>query len=336
MATRRALPISRVLSAAVLALVLAACGGGDNADGSGTPTPSPAAASMPAATAPPDAATATAPTDTSTAAGGPVVTLITAGEEPHTELRYQIANRHPVDATVRQEQELTQTIDGQSSEVALTTLFDIVGGVQTDGDVFTMRASLENYRLGDDTDPAIRDAVQDSISAFNGVTIVETFDSSGHSLERTIENPDEFGGDPATMSMLESLLQQNAFSNPLPTEPVGVGARWSSAQEVDVQGIPITQITETELVSMDGNVVELAFTTAQEVPSGAMTLEGVPGEVEIDTWDVTGEGTSVVDLTSPVPTTQGRTRARQKMTSTADDSTLEQDIVTRIELAPND
>lgn len=326
----------RALSIAVLVLALAACGGDDGGgNGSEAPTSLPVATSAPTSTASSEAATDTGATDTAIDTGGPEVTLIDPGAEPRTELRYQIANRHPVDATVRQEQEFTQTIDGQSSEVALTTLFDIVGGVQTEGDTFTMRASLENYRLGDDTDPAIRDAVESSLSAFNGVTIVETFDSSGHSLERTIENPNEFGGDPATMSMLESMLQQNAFSSPLPTEPVGQGARWSITQEVDVQGIPITQVTETELVSVDDSAVELAFTSTQEVPQGPLTLDGVPGEVEIETWDVTGEGTSVVDLTSPVPTTEGRTEAHQVMTSTADDSSLEQDIVTRIELTPN-
>jgi len=146
----------RALPAAVLVLALAACGGGNDAGGGGTPVPSPVATS--AALAPSDAASdaasTPAPADTATVpADGPVVTLLDPGQEPRTELRYQIANRRPVDATVRQRQKLEQTIAGQSNEVDLTTLFDIVGGVQTEGDTFTMRASLENYRLGETPTP---------------------------------------------------------------------------------------------------------------------------------------------------------------------------------------
>jgi hypothetical protein len=237
---------------------------------------------------------------------------------------------------VRQNQKLTQTIDGAPSEVELTVLFDMLGGVQTEGDTFTMRASLDNYRLSDDTDPAIADAVGASLTAFNGLTIVETFDTRGHSLERTIENPDEFGQDQATLSMMQSMLDQNAFSNPLPTEPVGPGARWTTVNEIDVQGITVTQTTETELVSVDGNIVELEYTTSQEVPSGPMTMEGVPGEVEIETWEVEGEGTSRVDLTSPIPVTDGRVDLHQTMSSPTDGSTLDQESVIKMKMAPND
>lgn len=328
---RSSLRVGRVLCAALLTLVLAACTGdppsgtGDAASPGGDPSP----------------AEVEAPADATTPAADPDgVTLITAGDEPRTELRYDIADGHEVDATLRQTQTTTQSLDGQPGmEVSITMLFDLVGQVDAGGDTFTMRASLENGRLSDDTDPELEDAIGEIASAFDGATFVSTFDTRGQVIEHSIENASGFESDPMMMSMLQSLTDQNAFSTPLPAEPVGVGARWSSTDELTVNGIPITQTTETELRSIDGTVAELAITTAQDVPPGPVDLEGMPAGAafEIEVWDSTSQGTALVDMTSAVPTSEAHGEAHQEMVSTIDgqSATVEQDIELEMELAPN-
>jgi hypothetical protein len=61
----------------------------------------------------------------------------------------------------------------------------------------------------------------------------------------------------------------------------------------------------------------------------------MPGEVEIETWDVEGKGTTRLDLTNPIPTTKGRVDMHQTMASPTDDTTLDQEAVMKIRLTPN-
>jgi hypothetical protein len=327
--TRRSLPrAGRVWWAAVLMLALAACGGGeDGATGARTQAPASTEAAATSTPAPTDATTQAA--DTS------AVTLITAGEEPRTELRYDLTDGQPVSATIRQTQELTQIIEGQRGpQVSLTSLFDLVGDVRTDGDVFTMRVSLENGRVADDTDPDLAEAMSESMSTLEGMTFVNTFDARGQIIDSGIENADAYEGNP-----MMSIIDQSSLSAPLPEEPVGVGARWSSTQKLDSQGVEVTQITETELLSIDGSEAELKVTTTQDVPPGPVTMQTGQGEAEVDirVWDVTGEGRSLVDLTMPIPMSEARTSGHQEMTTTLDGqtSTLEQDITVDMKLTPN-
>jgi hypothetical protein len=223
--TRRPLPrAGRVWWAAVLMLILAACGGEDGATGAGTQAPaSPEAAAPTGTPAPADA--------TTQAADASAVTLISAGEEPRTELRYDLSDGQPVAATIRQTQELEQIIDGQRGpQVSLTSLFDLVGDVRTDGDLFTMRVSLENGRVADVTDPDLAEAMSESMSTLEGMTIVNTFDARGRIIDSGIENADAYEGNP-----MMSMIEQSNLSAPLPEEPVGVGARWSSTQKLNSQ-----------------------------------------------------------------------------------------------------
>lgn len=332
MSTRFSLLSARpALAAAILAIALAACSGGsDSASGAATQMPAPAASSGAVGDAP-------APSEPTTAdAGAGSVTLITPGDEPRTELRYDFTDGQQVSAAMSQTQQMAQSIDGQPApEVMLTTLFDFVGEVEADGDTYTLPLTVENSRVADDTDPQLRDAVSEGISALDGATFVTVGDTRGQIIDSTIEDAEGLQSDPSMMSMMESMAEQSALSFPLPAEPVGVGARWSSTQELDLQGFVIPQTTETELLSIDGNVIELAITSTQEVPPGPMTLGGT--EVEIRAWDVQAEGTVLIDLTHPTPTSESRATVHQEMATTIGDQTsvLEQDITTTVELSPN-
>jgi hypothetical protein len=327
----------RVLPAAILGLTLAlaACSGaGDSSAGSAE---SLAPASAPPAPAATDAATDAAEAATDAATGGSAVTLISPGEEPRTELRYEYTDGQRIAATMRQSQSLTQTIDGQAGPtVEYTVLSDLNGEIQTDGDTFTARTTIENVRLGDGADPAIEQQLNETFSLLNGVTTVTTTDNRGQILDSSVENAEALQAQPMLMQMVESMVEQSNISVPLPQEPVGVGARWSSMQEINSLGMAIRQTTETELRSLDGSLAELAVTSTQEPPESPVTLPGGV-EIEIHAWEATSEGIARVDLTDPTPRSQGQATAHQEMTTTAQgqSATLEQDLTADIEVSPN-
>lgn len=66
-----------------------------------------------------------------------------------------------------------------------------------------------------------------------------------------------------------------------------------------------------------------------------MTVQGI--EIDVRVWETTGEGTTLLDPTNPLPTSQARAEGHQEMATTVDDQTsvLEQDISTEVEVTPN-
>ena len=320
----------RVLVMLILLLAVVACSGaeeGPSADGS--PAPAPAEASP---------ATSEAADPEPDASG---VTLITPGDEPRTELRYDLASGETSRATMRQTQALAQTIDGQpATDIEVTLLFDMVADVERDGDTYTARSSVRNGRAGDDVDPQAAAALEASLAMLEDLTIVETFDARGQLLDSEMEGLDALGGDPGLLSTIEGIQQGNIAARALPAEPVGVGARWSVTADLEIQGIPMTQTTEYEVLSIDGDVVELAVTSTQEVAPGTEVGaddSAMGAGLEVQLWDVAGEGTMQLDLTSFFPTAEQRVAGRQEMAITVDGGTsaLEQDVTNDLELTPN-
>lgn len=86
----------------------------------------------------------------------------------------------------------------------------------------------------------------------------------------------------------------------LPTEPVGVGARWVVKQEVSSE-IQLDQTTTVTLTARDGDRLTLAVEVSQTPQSNVWNLAGNTGTLDIDQYVMTGTGTMTIDLTLPLP-----------------------------------
>ncbi|MDX2357356.1 hypothetical protein [Dietzia sp. PP-33] len=100
-----------------------------------------------------------------------------------------------------------------------------------------------------------------------------------------------------------------------PTEPIGVGARWTVTRTVDDAVAP-TRVVTYELSALDGDVATVSAQTS--APGAAGTLDaaapdGGPGvTLQVETYEVEGSGELTVDLRAPLPvdgTTESSTRA---------------------------
>lgn len=120
-----------------------------------------------------------------------------------------------------------------------------------------------------------------------------------------------------------------------PSEPIGLGARWTVTRAVDDAVAP-TRVVTYELTALDGD--EATVSLEVDAPGTADTLtapaaDGGPGvTLEVDDYEVTGGGELTVDLRAPLPvdgTTESSTRAvyvdpdSGRRTTYAEDSVLE-------------
>lgn len=110
------------------------------------------------------------------------------------------------------------------------------------------------------------------------------------------------GLDDSARAAIEQALRQAVQLAPvLPSEPVGVGAVWTTTVVVDSLGLQIDQVTTTTLTAVHGSTLTLTQTFTQTPETSTWTLPNEGGTLNVDAYPVTGTGTLTVDTTKPLP-----------------------------------
>ncbi len=229
------------------------------------------------------ATTTTAPggsgTDGGTGAGASSgIELLDPGAEP----RRQVLIEPPADCeqrlTMTQEQELTQSVEGQeggeqstSTGMELDTVYRCteVTAERIDADLTYVDARLTD---GDGTGGGM----QDLLDAFTGRTGHLAIDHHGKVLEMQPPKLGSLGDDQldATLQSMFSGLSDSVedLAAPFPSEPIGVGARWVQSGTVEAAGFRMRQRIEYHLTELDADHMTAEVTS---------TLDPVPGQVEL-------------------------------------------------------
>lgn len=220
------------------------------------------------------------------------------GVEPRVPLRLTIGPGCTELLTITATQELMQVMEGvplPSVGVVGTTANMIVTSTRN-GEHYDVRTEIISANATPETPREIAAQVNLSTSAIVGFSTFHTLTKRAELVPGSarLEGAEALG--PAA-SLLEGLNQLQA---PLPEEAVGVGAQWQTTSALDLAGVPVTVITNTELISIDGSVIELASTTEQRVPPGSvLSLDGVRGDVHV--WKAPGKATTKIDLARATP-----------------------------------
>jgi hypothetical protein len=302
---------ARWIPTLAVALLLPACGGG---------TPSPSIEASPERTPevtssadPADELLAGAPEADASATGlaVPRVTLLDAGEAPHRPLRYAFA---PGRVEVPAAGTLTATYatagtttsgeplaDRGPTTVAAPSEVTIVD-LDEDGTA-TVRV---DHRGGQVTEPGGLDpeelrAVEHALDGLGEVWATYRIDDRGF-----VTPVAEDGPDPARRwagSDVTALARRvPAFVQPLPAEPVGVGASWTVTRPTEIAGVLVEQTTTVELLERDGDLLELLVTVRDAGPVGAGSLTASRDrEVTLTALQVDGGGNVTARLDRPVP-----------------------------------
>ena len=89
-----------------------------------------------------------------------------------------------------------------------------------------------------------------------------------------------------------------------PTEPIGVGARWTVTRAVDDAVAP-TRVVTYRLTALDGDVATVSLEMTAPEPAATLdapAADGGPGvTLAVDAYEVTGSGELTVDLRAALP-----------------------------------
>ncbi|MGH1493207.1 MAG: hypothetical protein ACRBK7_28055 [Acidimicrobiales bacterium] len=325
-----------------LAMVAAACGDASPTDEiSSEADEQPSEAATPTSTSSTVAETTTAPpiedsetqaedsetdvdsdgTLTSAPIGEVELVLLDAGAEPRTELRMDIPDGTTQTMVMEQQQTIVQEVGGQvlqEIETSTITKAELVTATVEGGYLIT--STIVEAEAAPDSDPAIAAQMTAALQASVGITSQVQVDYWGNLLSNEIGGTE--GLDTTSNEVVQSTSQLSA---PLPTDPVGVGARWELTQPLDLLGINTTQTTVYTLTAIDGPVLTLEAVISQTVEEGS-TFEQGGMEIEVVSWLSTGEGNMQVDLSSMVPTSTAISSALQELALPGSDDVLKQSI----------
>lgn len=106
---------------------------------------------------------------------------------------------------------------------------------------------------------------------------------------------------PANRAIEQSLVSAFTYALPLPTEPIGVGARWRTERTVTA-ATTVTQEIVATLTKWEGDVLTVDIAVDETPTSTVFRIPGSASTLDLTRYANTGTGTVTVDLTRLLPT----------------------------------
>ena len=251
-----------------------------------------------------------APAPTTAAAGGTAsgVTVEDPGAEPRQPLVLRITPGSSDKAAFLSRIGLTATADGQPLDIGTLPGFKIVldqraDRVDPDGTVhYTVTFSDASVEATPGADPATVQQSQAGLAQMKGLRGTGSFDAQGDNHQLSFDT--SAVSDPAIRSTLDSLSSQiGNLSAPLPSQPLGIGARWTARRSATINGITVNTTTTYTLRSRTGDRYELDLVQRADAPPGPTEIPNLPAgtEASIERFEVQGTGRITGDLTHQLP-----------------------------------
>jgi hypothetical protein len=294
-------------SVSVLALVLAACGGASSPASDPSTGETPAA---PAEAAPAEPAAPVAEPDRETEPGQPTqtepqVTLIDGGKDPKTELRFRAKPNRKEKLVLVMDMQISTELGGKAGPVMKLPKTQMsmdlqATSVAANGDI-AYRFELKSVKVvpGKDTKPEVAKAMDGEFKKMEGLKGTAVIDSRGIAREAKFEETE-----PSMRELTEAMsLALNMISNPLPAEPVGLGAKWDSKLSSRQQGMVLQQINHATLESKKGDVIVIRLQIEQTAKPQLLSLPNLPPNAKAKLIELSSQGSGMLksNLTRLVP-----------------------------------
>ncbi len=271
---------------------------------------------------------------TPTTVAGPVVPeLLEPGAEPRQALRFTFTEGAVTTADLTVETDVEQSVGGRTQSLdtppivqtmAITTDRVTDQGAELSFEVTA--ASVDRTETG--LDPSALDDMDAAVADLVGLAGAMTVSDTGAASDVSYEIPDD--ADEQTTTLLEQLEGQVAgLTVPLPTEPVGVGARWQATTPFRSSGIVVEQTTTYEITAIEGTSVTYAATVEQTGERQDIELGGV--EAELVSSDVQGTAEGTIALDAPIAPSSSTLSGRQVIAVSTGDTT--QDLEQTLEIS---
>lgn len=249
------------------------------------------------------------PSDTKTSpAVQPQVELLNAGAEPRQELRFKPTVNAKQTTTMNMDIDMAMSISGQSSPnidfpATVMTMETVVTKVDASGDIHYQFSYSDVDVVGNTSVPSnVIDSIRSQLKKIVGLSGSVIVDNRGQTKQASFVLPQ--GLDESTKQTIEQMSNSlEQLSSPLPSEAIGMGAKWRVSSSPSLGGINLTQIATYELVSLQNGVATLNVTIEQQAAPQKFNRSELPPKVTLtlESYDSQGQGQVTMPLNRLVP-----------------------------------
>jgi hypothetical protein len=246
--------------------------------------------------------------DTPDNVGGVEIELIEPGAEPRSEIRFSPQPGAKQSSVMIMKMKQTMTMAGNKMPAQNIPTQRIVMEIEVNdvspvGDI-TYAYEYTDFDVVDDPNqpsplaPTLRATLKPMI----GTTGSGIITNRGFSKMNQVNVPD--GVAAPIKQMLDGMQESlNQLSLPLPAEPVGLGAKWRVIQNLNINGMNLTQTYINEITRVDREGFDYRVTVSQEAkPQEVKNPMFPPGTtIMLDSLTSDGQGTSTVAVNSIFP-----------------------------------
>ncbi len=236
--------------------------------------------------------------------GKSAVKLISAGSEPRSVLRL-----HPAvgdQQTLVMTTKMNMTMSAAGNEMSAmdlpamsTTLSVEVKKISDDGEI-TYGINFGSTDIEDTKSPtgAAMKAALGSVGEMSGEAKI-----SDRGIVKTMEMKSTAKDNPMLAQTTDQMKESaTSAATPLPEEAVGSGAKWEHRTKIKSQGMTVDQVQTVELLSVDGDRVELKCTVTQSAANQKIENPSMPGmKMDLVKLVTTGSSKASVDLNHLLP-----------------------------------
>lgn len=236
--------------------------------------------------------------------------LLDAGAEPRQEVKFRpLANsQQTTTMTMGMSMDMIfgETPMPKTNIPKIAMKIDLkVGKIEPSGDINYSFNYSEIKAIADkDTPPELTASIQKSMQTLVGVGGDLVVGSDGRVKSQKLKLPKTI--EPTMKQSLEQLTKSlEQISTRLPSQAVGVGAKWQTTNSLTVSNIQLNQSMTYEVVALDARGMTVKCKISQSAPPQNIAVPGAAAnsntKIRVDSLDSTGEGTYVMRFDSLLP-----------------------------------
>jgi hypothetical protein len=176
------------------------------------------------------------------------------------------------------------------------TMESEVKKVDANGDIHTdFSYSDADVVAAKNTQPQLVNAMRAQVKKLVGLRGSMIVDNQGNTKQANFNTPETL--DPNTKKMVEQMVTSlKQLSSPVPSEAVGVGAKWKIPNSVTANGMTMNQSSTYELVDIKDNVASLQVSMEQQAGTQKINPQGLPPGASIDLKSMNSQGNGKLKL----------------------------------------
>lgn len=229
------------------------------------------------------------------------IELVNAGAEPRQQLRFAPPANTKQTVQMTMKMDAAMSVGGQTQPTMATppmkmTMQVEVTKVDANGDIHAKFSYSDADVVTDaKTPPEMASAMRSQLKKIVGMRGSMVIDNQGNTKNVSLDVPET--ADPNIKQMVQQTVNSlKQISSPVPTEAVGVGAKWRYPSSITANGMTLNQTANYELIDLKDNVATMQLNVEQLAAGQKMNQPGLPPGASVDLKSLKSQGNGKVRM----------------------------------------